>query len=134
VITERELLERAREIRRNPTEWEVRVWRRLSNSQLGHKFRRQSVIFPYICDFLCPAKGLIIEIDGDTHDLAYDGCRDRRLQQRGFEILRFTNVDVRDSIEGVMSTIVRVVRQRPDRWPGLPHPNPSPQGEGLDMP
>ena len=40
------------------------MWRQLSNSQLGHhKFRRQAVIFPYICDFFCPAKGLIVEVD-----------------------------------------------------------------------
>jgi very-short-patch-repair endonuclease len=131
VVTEKELLERAREMRRNPTEWEVRVWRHLSNSQLGHKFRRQSVIFPYICDFFCPEKGLIAEIDGDTHDPVYDGNRDKRLVGKGFAVLRFTNLDVRDTLEGVLSTIVDALRRRPDRWSGLPHPNPSPEGEGL---
>ena len=131
MVTERELLERAREMRRNPTEWEVRVWRHLSNSQLGHKFRRQAVIFPYICDFFCPAKGLIVEIDGDTHDQEYDGRRDVCLEERGFLTLRFTNADVRDNIEGVTVTIERMLQQRPDRWPG-PHPNPSPEGEGLE--
>ena len=119
-------------MRRNPTEWEVRLWRHLSNSQTGHKFRRQTVIFPYICDFFCPAKGLIVEIDGDTHDPEYDGRRDTRLRDRGFLTLRFTNIDVRDNIEGVIGAIVRSLAGRPDRWKRLPHPNPSPEGEGLE--
>ncbi|MCX8475269.1 MAG: DUF559 domain-containing protein [Sphingomonas sp.] len=132
MVTEKELLERAREMRRNPTEWEVRVWRHLSNSQLGHKFRRQAVIFPYICDFFCPAKGLIVEVDGDTHDPEPDARRDDRLLRKGFVTLRFTNVDVWENIEGVVSTILSALHQRRDRWSGLPHPNPSPEGEGLD--
>jgi very-short-patch-repair endonuclease len=132
VVTEQELLERAKEMRRNPTEPEVRVWRYLSNSQLGHKFRRQAVIFPYISDFFCPGKGLIIEVDGDIHDAASDARRDARLQRLGFATLRFTNADVRENIEGVVSTIRSALNQRPDRWSGMPHPNPSPEGEGLE--
>jgi very-short-patch-repair endonuclease len=131
VVTEKELLERAREMRRNPTELEVRVWRHLSNSQLGHKFRRQHVIHPHICDFFCPAKGLIVEIDGDTHDHQYDERRDRRLTQKGFGVVRFTNSEVRDNLDGVAATILAVLQERPDRWSGVPHPNPSPEGEGL---
>ncbi len=131
MLTERELLERAREMRRNPTEPEVLVWRHLSNTQLGHKFRRQAVISPYICDFFCPAKGLIVEIDGDTHDPVYDERRDARLARKGFAILRFTNLDVRANLEGVVSIILSALNHRPDRWSGVPHPNPSPEGEGL---
>jgi very-short-patch-repair endonuclease len=131
VVTEKDLLERAKEMRRNPTEPEVWLWRQLSNSRLGHKFRRQAVIFPYICDFFCPAKGLVVEVDGDTHDPEPDAKRDDRLHQKGFETLRFTNLDVRNSMEGVVSTILAALKQRPDRWSGQPHPNPSPEGEGL---
>ena len=130
VPTERELLARAADMRRNPTEWEKRLWRHLSNSQTGHKFRRQAVIAPYICDFFCPAKGLIIEIDGDTHDPVADHRRDAKLAQRGFRTLRFSNADVHDTIEGVMLTIASTLSALPDRWSG-PHPNPSPEGEGL---
>ncbi|WP_267397590.1 endonuclease domain-containing protein [Sphingomonas sp. GC_Shp_1] len=132
MITERELLERARQLRRNPTECEVRVWRQLSNSQTGFKFRRQAVIFPYICDFLCPAKAMIVEIDGDTHDRIYDERRDAYLESRGYKVMRFANGDVRDTLEGVMQVIVAACRERPNRWPGEPHPNPSPEGEGLE--
>jgi len=121
-------------MRRNPTELEVRVWRNLSNSQLGHKFRRQHVIFPYICDFFCPSKGLIVEVDGDTHDAAYDDRRDTRLAAKGFATLRFTNHQVWDNLDGVVLTIASALRERSDRWSGLPHPNPSPEGEGLSQP
>src|SRR6476620_7601948 len=119
-------------MRRNPTALETRLWRHLSNSQLGHKFRRQHVIFPYICDFFCPSKGLIVEVDGDTHDPEYDARRDGRMTAQGFATLRFTNVDVYENIEGVVLTIAKALRNRPDRWSGVPHPNPSPEGEGLD--
>ena len=121
-------------MRRNPTELEVRVWRHLSNSQLGHKFRRQHVIFPYICDFFCPSKGLVVEVDGDTHDQAYDERRDARLAAEGFATLRFTNHQVWDNLDGVVLTISEALQARPDRWSGMPHPNPSPEGEGLSQP
>ncbi len=126
-----ELLIRAAEMRRNPTEWEKRLWRELSSSKIGHKFRRQHVISPYIADFFCPAKGLIIEIDGDTHNPVKDAARDRFTASKSYQTLRFTNADVRDNIEGVLLTILAALQARPDRWSGVPHPNPSPEGEGL---
>ncbi len=121
-------------MRRNPTELEVRVWRHLSNSRLGHKFRRQHVIFPYICDFFCPSKALVVEIDGDTHDAPYDARRDVRLATKGFATVRFTNHEVWDNLDGVIASIASVLAERPDRWSGMPHPNPSPEGEGLAKP
>nr|WP_184037232.1 DUF559 domain-containing protein [Sphingomonas endophytica] len=118
-------------MRRNPTEWEKRLWRELSGTKLGHKFRRQHVIAPYIADFFCPAKGLIVEVDGDTHDPAADSARDRFIASKGFHTLRFSNQDVRENMDGVLLTIVAALQARPDRWSGVPHPNPSPKGEGL---
>ncbi|MDO7843826.1 endonuclease domain-containing protein [Sphingomonas immobilis] len=117
-------------MRRNPTEWEKRLWRALSNSQIGYKFRRQAVTFPYICDFFCPTKGLIVEVDGDTHDSVHDDRRDSVLDDKGFRVIHVTNVDVRDNIAGVVEHIAGVLAGRRDRWSG-PHPNPSPEGEGL---
>ena len=131
VMIKAELLSRAAEMRRNPTEWEKRIWRHVSNSQLGFKLRRQAVIPPYICDFFCPAKGLIVEIDGESHDPAYDDRRDRYLARHGFQVLRFSNLDVRDNMEGVLTVVLSALQARPDRWSALPHPNPSPEGEGL---
>ncbi|WP_236704416.1 endonuclease domain-containing protein [Sphingomonas sp. HT-1] len=131
MITEAGLLARAREMRRNPTELEKHLWRHLSNAQLGHKFRRQQVVFPCICDFFCPAKGLVVEVDGDTHDPAYDERRDAFLLSQGFLALHFSNHDVFDNMDGVLAAIVQALKTRPGRWSASPHPNPSPEGEGL---
>ena len=129
MATERTLLDRAKEMRNNPTGWEVRVRWHLPNSRLGHKSRRQAAIFPYVCDFLYPAKALIVEIDGDTHDTANDARRGAHLQARGYTTLRFSNADVRENIEGVVLSIATALRQRPDRWSSDPpevcsRPNP----------
>ncbi len=126
-----ELHRRAAEMRRNPTEPEKRLWRNLSNGQLqGHKFRRQSVIGWFIADFLCPRKALIVEVDGDTHDAAKDRLRDDLLADRGFRVVRVTNDDVMTNMDGVLQHILAAVTSAPNRW-NKPHPNPSPEGEGL---
>jgi len=127
------LQKRAAEMRRNPTEPEKRLWRHLSNSQLaGHKFRRQAVIGPFIADFLCPQSGLIVEVDGDTHDGTKDRLRDDWLGEHGYHVVRVTNLDVMANIEGVMRVIASAVNAAPSRW-NSPHPNPSPEGERLEI-
>ena len=124
------LHQRAREMRRNPTEPEKRLWRNLSNGQIdGLKFRRQEVIGRYIADFMCPARSLIVEVDGDTHDEAKDRLRDDVLGQFGFLVLRVTNHDVMSNAEGVLTAIAVAAAGRTSRH--NPHPNPSPEGEGL---
>jgi very-short-patch-repair endonuclease len=124
------LQDRAREMRRNPTEPEKRLWRNLSNSQVdGLKFRRQEVIGPFIADFMCPARALIVEVDGDTHDEAKDRLRDEELSQFGFLVLRVANADVMGNAEGVVEAIRLAAAGRASRH--MPHPNPSPEGEGL---
>ena len=131
MILDATLQERARAMRRNPTEPEKRLWRSLSRSQLaGAKFRRQQVIHPYIVDFLCPAKALVVEVDGDTHDAGADRRRDADLEDKGFRVLRFGNADVMTNMSGVLAAIALTVAASPDRWP---HPNPSPEGEGLSV-
>lgn len=108
MATEAELLKRAHEMRRNPTEPEVRLWRVLSNSQLdGLKFRRQHVVFEAqaILDFFCPAIGLGVEVDGDTHDMPKDVRRDARLAALGFKVIRFDNPDVMTNLAGVAEAI-----------------------------
>ncbi|WP_301182318.1 endonuclease domain-containing protein [Sphingobium sp. SA916] len=121
----------AREMRREPTEPEKRLWAKLSRSQpSGYKFRRQSVIGPFIVDFLCPQKALIVEVDGDTHRAEEDKARDTTLNALGYRIIRIANHDVMQNIEGVCAAIFGALQQAPDRW-ASPHPNPSPEGEGL---
>jgi len=124
------LHQRAREMRRNPTEPEKRLWRNLSNGQLdGLKFRRQEVIGRFIADFMCPARALIVEVDGDTHDEAKDRLRDDLLAKFGFLVLRVTNFEVMSNAEGVLTAINLAAAGRTSRH--NPHPNPSPEGEGL---
>ena len=75
-------------MRREPTEPEKRLWRALSGSKLaGFKFRRQAVIGPYIADFLCPQKALVVEVDGDTHAEGVDAVRDAWLVAHGYIVV-----------------------------------------------
>ncbi|MBY0305045.1 MAG: DUF559 domain-containing protein [Sphingomonas sp.] len=123
-----ELHARARQMRNNPTEPEKRLWRNLSNGQLGGwKFRRQQVIGWSIADFVCPSAKLIVEVDGDTHDAEDDALRDATLMRRGYRVLRVTNDDVMRNIEGVKVAILQALE-----FADSPHPNPSPEGEGLE--
>jgi very-short-patch-repair endonuclease len=133
-------LHRARQLRKAPTPFEIILWRHLSGSKLdGHQFRRQHVIDNAIVDFFCPAKGLIVEVDGDTHDPTRDAARDRRHAALGFAKLRFTNAEIGKNIEGVLAALIDCVGALPDRWGDkrLPHPGsaaprpPSPEGEGV---
>ncbi|HKT16259.1 MAG TPA: endonuclease domain-containing protein [Allosphingosinicella sp.] len=121
--------EHARRMRNEPTEPEKRLWARLRNSQLeGFKFRRQTVIGPYICDFFCSAKGLVVELDGDTHDAQADAKRDQALARQGFTVLRFTNREIGENLDGVIEAILLKVRALPDRFT---HPlTPSLEREG----
>jgi very-short-patch-repair endonuclease len=125
------LLKRAREMRNNPTEPEKRLWRHLSNSRLeGHKFRRQAIVDYYIADFICPQKRLIVEVDGDTHDIEADLKRDGRLKAQGYQTIRFSNVDVMNNMEGVLLMLVEALNQSSDRWRKTT-PNPTFEKEGL---
>ena len=121
----------ARNMRNQPTEPELRLWQALRSSQLGgFKFRRQAVIGGAIADFLCPQKGLIVEVDGHTHtDLAVDARRTARLEKLGYSVVRVSNTDVMQNLEGVKQMLLGVLEALRDRR--SPHPNPSPQGEGL---
>ncbi|MCA1748439.1 MAG: endonuclease domain-containing protein, partial [Parasphingopyxis sp.] len=122
--------ERARELRNNPTPFEKKVWRALRGSQLGrYKFKRQTVIEPWIVDFFCPGKGLVIEIDGDTHDVDRDRKRDAALEGRGFRVVRFTNRDVASNIEGVLEKILITAEALPDRFTHPPTPSLEREGE-----
>ena len=126
-----ELKRHATAMRNNPTEAERRLWSILSRSQLeGFKFRRQAQIGNAIADFLCPQKGLIVEVDGDTHtDPAADARRTSRLEAMGYLVVRVTNEDAMSNLEGVRRMLLEKLLALPDRR--TPHPNPSPEGEGL---
>jgi len=104
----RKLQERARELRKNMTPAEKILWEKLRHNQLnGLQFRRQQIINPYIVDFYCHAKALVVEVDGDIHDLQqeYDAERTSYLITRGFHILRVTNDEVKENLGTVLQKI-----------------------------
>lgn len=114
------MLHRAATMRRQPTEPERRMWMVLRDSRLaGYKFRRQKVIGSRIVDFFCPAKGLIVEIDGNTHDREQDLRRDGEMEREwGFRTVRFTNLEVMSNMEGVQAVLLQALGTRDDRWGG----------------
>jgi len=122
---------RAAHLRNNPTAPESRLWQALRARRLaGHKFRRQAVIGGRIADFFCPAKGVIVEIDGITHDRRVDLARDADMVARfGYRTLRFTNEDVMRNLDGVLARLREVLDGLPDQWPdrsGRTTPQPPP--------
>ena len=101
---------RRRALRRNSTEAEVLLWSCLRAKRFaGFKFRRQQPIGPYIADFVCFEAGLVIELDGDQHgsddSVAYDERRTLFLQKVGFDVIRFPNREVNNSLDNVLDAI-----------------------------
>ncbi len=117
----------ARELRNQATAQERTLWRYLSASQLGYKFSRQMPVGPYFCDFLCRQAKLVVELDGYSHDLsvAADERRDHFLRAQGFHVLRFTNAEVEQNVEGVVSAISAALS-------AMPTPGPSRKQEGRE--
>jgi len=100
----------AAENRRDSTQPEQQLWSLLRKSQLGGlKFRRQAVICPYIVDFLCPQKKLVVEVDGDSHEgrECDDRLRDMYLRQRGYRVMHMMNDDVLHDLEAVGMEILK---------------------------
>ncbi len=109
------LIERARELRRELTPAEKRLWRELLDRRCaGFKFRRQHIIGPFIVDFYCASCSLSIEIDGETHlgRELHDVQRQKFLEVQGLKILRFWNTEVYDDLEAVMEAIYIECEQR----------------------
>jgi len=109
-----ELVERAKELRKNMTPAENKLW----NDYLKtFKFRvlRQRPIDNFIVDFYCAKLKLVIEIDGDSHFTIegknYDTERTQILEGYGLEVIRFTNKDVLNNFESVCQQIQELIRQ-----------------------
>ena len=99
------LTERARENRKNPTMAESKIWNEVLRMRqfADYKFLRQKPIDNYIADFYCSELRLVIEIDGDSHaeTVEYDAERTKVLQALGLTVVRYTNDDVIQNIQGV---------------------------------
>ncbi|MBW6420568.1 endonuclease domain-containing protein [Rhizobium sp. XQZ8] len=106
----------ARRMRKVLTEAELKLWNELRAHRLmGLSFRRQLPIAGYIADFACPARKLIIELDGSQHGedsgATYDAIRTAHLEKLGWTILRFWNDDVLKDIDNVCLHIVTTVEE-----------------------
>ena len=103
---------KARELRKNPTEAERKLWKHLRLHQIGgYKFRRQQPLGQYILDFVCLEKRLIVELDGGQHSeqIVYDSERTEWLEAQGFRVLRFWNNEVLKEIEVVKEVIAEAL-------------------------
>jgi len=106
-MRDRHKTEYARHLRRTMTDAEHQIWYHLRNRALmGYKFRRQYPIGPYIVDFACPERRLVVELDGGQHDESKDAGRTRHLQAHGFMVLRFWNNDVFQQQDTVLAVIL----------------------------
>ena len=104
----------ARKLRKNPTDAERKLWQFLRKRQIsGYKFRRQVVIEPYIVDFVCFEKKLVVELDGGQHLLQKneDKLREEYLKKKGYSILRFWNDDVLLKTENVTEHIYNILEK-----------------------
>ena len=108
IRTPAQIQQRARELRREMTPAEKLLWSRLRNKRLdGLKFRRQHPLGPFIADFYCAACRLVVEIDGDIHDLQpeREAARTEQFAQYGYRVIRFRNKQVLNDIEDVLAAI-----------------------------
>jgi very-short-patch-repair endonuclease len=105
-----------RDLRDVSTRAEQLLWAMVRDRRMdGQKFRRQHTIGPYIVDFVCVERSLIVEIDGGYHDYVVqeDLGRERHLKELGFVVLRFWNEDVLKDAEAVAQRIRNALKTAP---------------------
>ena len=118
---------RARNLRRNSTDAERKLWRALRSKLPQFKWRRQMPVGPYFADFACFGEKLIIELDGGQHAdaLDYDARRSAFLEQQGYRVIRFWNHDVLSNTRGVVERIALELSTSPSHCsamgPSLSH-------------
>ena len=105
----KEKVERARELRREMTPAEKHLWQEVRAKKLGVRFRRQQIIAGFIVDFYCHKVALVVEVDGDIHDLQQeeDARREKVLTEMGLRIVHFRN----DEIFQDLFAVVRSIRE-----------------------
>jgi very-short-patch-repair endonuclease len=113
------LTPRAKELRRNQSDAELKLWLALRGRRLcRHKFKRQVPKGDYIVDFVCEERKLVVEVDGGQHaeeHVEYDQRRTDKLNELGYEVLRFWNSEVLTNIEGVLLVIAEALEARNER-------------------
>jgi very-short-patch-repair endonuclease len=106
----------AKELRKNETEAEKILWSKLNKNQImGLQFRRQHPINIFIADFYCAKLKLVIEADGDIHEIPeyqnHDIGRSDMLNDFGITVIRFTNEQIIQEIDYTMNQIENIVKQ-----------------------
>ncbi|KAA9019166.1 MULTISPECIES: endonuclease domain-containing protein [Sphingobium] len=102
----RQISPHAAPLRQHATDVEQKFWAALRNRQLdGFKFRRQATIGPFIVDFLCVERRLIIELDGGQHNEDRDLARSTLLLAKGYRLLRIWNHDAIENFDGAIEAI-----------------------------
>ena len=107
---------RAKELRRDLTPPEKRLWSALKGKKLGgFSFRTQSPVGRYIADFYCHAARVVVEVDGRTHEgeqLEHDRARDAWMQEEGIYVVRVQARELLTNLEGVLRTIESVAEEQ----------------------
>ncbi len=114
-MREGQKLETAKQLRVDSTPAEKRLWEQLRNRQLAkQKFRRQVPIGPYVVDFMCHERNLIIEIDGWTHSTEAEVSNDKRrtayLGFQGYKVIRFQNIEIKEGMDEVLTLISEALK------------------------
>lgn len=107
----------ALELRKNMTDAERLLWAKIRRKQIkGYQFYRQRTIGNYIVDFYCPKANVVIEVNGGQHyseeGTKFDNLRDKQLADLGLRVLRFSNMDVLQDIDGVIEYIYDYLKPR----------------------
>ena len=108
------LLTFARELRKEMTPEERKLWYTYLRTHPYFRFRRQEIIGPYIADFYCARAHLVIEIDGSQHfseeAMAYDAQRTACFRSNQLQVLRFTNADINQRFQSVCETVEQALK------------------------
>jgi imidazole glycerol-phosphate synthase subunit HisF len=103
------LFEKAKDLRKRMTKAEEILWMHLKKGISGYKFRRQHPIATYIADFFCYQLKLIVEVDGSVHNISEiisnDITRQTDLENLGYTVIRFTNVEIFEQVDVVLNKI-----------------------------
>jgi len=115
-------IEKCRDLRKNQTDAEKKLWAVLRNGQMaGTKFRRQFSVGRYILDFYSPKWRVGIEADGGGHyedrENQRDKLRTKELSILGIEMLRFNNLEILNNIEGVCEVIEQTIEDKKRNLP-----------------
>ena len=110
-----EINQKARDLRKNMTSQERKLWNILKNRQFyGYRFRRQFPIGKYIVDFVCREKKIIIELDGGQHndpiEIQYDIDRTKFMVTEGYSVVRFWNNDIDKNLVGVYKELQKIFK------------------------